>query len=381
VASKSVISSGVKIFACFVSFGPISVFAQASVPPRFVGIESCSTSGCHGGAGEMRHQFDTWRRLDFHSRAAHTLTSARSEQIAKAAGIPDPAKSTRCTSCHAPFHEVPFTAFAAEPINASIGVSCESCHGAAEKWLLTHTRNDLLHAEKVAAGMRDLRDLYVRANTCVACHQTVEIPLLGAGHPELIFELDGQSVTQPRHWIERGNYHGGLGWLVGQAVALRELSWQLSSEPRNLQLAERRAALVWLLKSMDGLDASLPSLKLLSPDTTPEQIGRTQHLANELARGVAALKWSADHSLRMLIRLAALHKDFREKNVPAILHSRRADRLVLALDRLSGSLDLKKLEGDLDTLFKLTQSAPDFAPEKFAVALEKLSAAVENRKP
>jgi len=78
--------------------------------------------------------------------------------------------------------------------------------------------------------MRDLKNLYVRANTCVACHQTVATPLLKAGHPELIFELDGQCVSQPRHWREKTNWNGAQAWLIGQAVALREMSWQLSRE-------------------------------------------------------------------------------------------------------------------------------------------------------
>jgi len=82
----------------------------------------------------------------------------------------------------------------------SEGVSCENCHGPAENWLRAHTRSDWTHADRTFAGMRDLKNLYVRANNCVACHQTVELPLLKAGHPELIFELDGQSVSEPKHW-------------------------------------------------------------------------------------------------------------------------------------------------------------------------------------
>lgn len=41
--------------------------------------------------------------------------------------------------------------------------------------------------------MRDLRNLYARANACVACHQNVDPEILKAGHPELVFELDRQS--------------------------------------------------------------------------------------------------------------------------------------------------------------------------------------------
>ena len=74
--------------------------------------------------------------------------------------------------------------------------------------------------DRVLAGLRDLKHLYVRANSCVACHQTVEPALLAAGHPELLFELDGQAVAEPKHWREKGDWHGPKAWLVGQAVVV-----------------------------------------------------------------------------------------------------------------------------------------------------------------
>src|SRR5665213_4200704 len=75
--------------------------------------------------------------------------------------------------------------------------------------------------------MRDLQNLYVRANVCGAGHQNVDADILKAGHPELMFELDGQSVAEPKHWSAEKNGNGAQAWLVGQAVALREMSWQL----------------------------------------------------------------------------------------------------------------------------------------------------------
>src|SRR6185503_16716196 len=80
------------------------------------------------------------------------------------------------------------------------GVSCESCHGAAEPWLRGHTRPDWTYATRVGAGMRDLKRFYVRANTCVACHQNVDGDIAAAGHPELFFELNTQSTNEPKHW-------------------------------------------------------------------------------------------------------------------------------------------------------------------------------------
>ncbi len=73
---------------------------------------------------------------------------------------------------------------------------------------------------RVTAGMRDLRSFYVRANTCVACHQTLDSDIIKAGHPELTFELDGQSVPEPKHWRDDDPSSALRAWLVGQAVAL-----------------------------------------------------------------------------------------------------------------------------------------------------------------
>src|SRR5207245_11646033 len=102
------------------------------------------------------------------------------------------------TASNAPLQTVP-NELLSQGLAIGVGVSCESCHGRAEHWLRGHTRHDWSHADRVRAGMRDLRNLYVRANTCVACHQTLASDIRQAGHPELLFELDGQAVSQPKH--------------------------------------------------------------------------------------------------------------------------------------------------------------------------------------
>jgi prefoldin subunit 5 len=340
----------------------------AETPGRFTGSPSCATSMCHGGAGELRHQTAVWQKQDIHSRTYNTLVNARSAQIAAALRIPDATTSSRCTTCHAPFHDVPKSAFLAEITKPTEGVSCESCHGPAEKWIRSHTRPDFSHRDRVLAGLRDLKHLYVRANSCVACHQTLEPALLAAGHPELLFELDGQAVAQPKHWREKGDWHGPQAWLVGQAVALREMSAQLNREknPGEKLLAPWSASL-WLLQQLDGLDSALPALKPIANAT------QAHPAADTLARRTAELEWSHDLTRQALQRLAKTHTEFADPKTPQPTHARRAERLVLALDRLTAPLDktvLAKLEPDLKQLFILAQSLPDFAPAKFANALE-----------
>ena len=335
---------------------PVAAFA-AEAPPRFTGSPSCATSMCHGGAGELRHQTTVWQKQDIHSRTYNTLVNARSAQIAAALKIPDAATSSRCTTCHAPFHDVPKSAFLAEITKPAEGVSCESCHGPAEQWIRSHTRPDFSHRDRVLAGLRDLKHLYVRANSCVACHQTVEPALLAAGHPELVFELDGQAVSQPKHWREKGDWHGPKAWLVGQAVALREMSAQINREktPGEKLIAPWAGAL-WLLQKLDGLDSALPALKSAANAT------QAHPAADTLARRAAEMEWSHDLTRQALQRLAQTHAEFADAKTPSLQHARRAERLILALDRLTAPLDkaaLAKLEPDLKELFALAQSIPE----------------------
>lgn len=82
----------------------------------------------------------------------------------------------------------------------------------------------------------------------------------------------------------------------------------------------------------------------------------------------------------MLQAAANTSAAFRDTAISQNLQARRAERLVLALDRLVAALpELKNnapVQSSLNQLFKLAQSIPDFDPKQFADALEKFSAAL-----
>jgi hypothetical protein len=339
------------------------VAAQTNLPARYLGTQSCASSGCHGGAGAHQNQSIVWATRDFHSqRPFATLTTARSKQIADELKIADPARDARCTSCHAPLTDVP-KPLSAVALNVKEGVSCESCHGPAEHYLRAHTRPDYTAAQRAVLGLRDLRNLYVRANTCVACHQTVELPLLQAGHPELIFELDGQSVAEPKHWRAGRDAPGPQAWLVGQAAALRELSWQLSrATAPDESLTARWQALVWLL----GRGAKL--------NTGGDDPSAMLKAADELARATASVKWTNADTRQWWEALTGSAADFRDAAIPRDAQARRAERLVLALERLAVALDFhRQADAQITALFRLAQSRPDFDPAAFATALQSVA--------
>lgn len=311
---------------------------------------------------------------DSHSRRPYaTLTTARSQQIGEALGIRQPVSDDRCTACHAPMATV---AEDRRPdIKISEGVSCENCHGPAEQWLRGHTRHDWTHDDRTTAGMRDMKNLYERVNTCVACHQTVELPLLKAGHPELIFEMDGQCASEPRHWRESSSYFSAKAWFIGQAAAARELSWQVSRDQTHDQkLDARQKAAVWLVQKA-------ASASLRANDVTPSTSPIDSKKAMELVAVAAAKEnWSEDLTRSLISALGAAAPDFEQSGISQELQARRAERLVLGLDRLLNDLkrhgEDNKGDAELDALFKLAQSIPDFDPKQFAQALKKFEAAI-----
>jgi hypothetical protein len=336
---------------------------------KFVGAVGCRSSSCHGGAGEKRSQYITWSQKDFHTRAYAILLDARSARIGEAVGVPQPQSSARCTVCHSPFQAVAQTRLTSTA-RPDEGVSCESCHGAAEPWLRGHTRTDWTYATRVSAGMHDLRNLYVRANACVACHQNVDADILKAGHPELVFELDSQSVNEPKHWRDDHPWSGAKSWLIGQAVALREVTWAVANRvPQDDNEFQRWHALTWILSKVPEANGKKPELLAMSA------FGGIQAEADGIAQRAGQMTWTT-HSVRdLLITLASTESDFigktGDKSLPEM-----AKRLTFALESLTRALnangDPLKVDNELAALRTDVQRHYDFDVAAFAEHLRAL---------
>ncbi|HEV3149111.1 MAG TPA: multiheme c-type cytochrome [Chthoniobacterales bacterium] len=344
----------------------------------FVGAVGCKSSSCHGGAGEKRSQYITWSRQDFHTRAFAILLDARSARIAETVGTGEAQSSARCTVCHSPFQSVASMRLASNA-RADEGVSCESCHGAAGSWLRGHTRSDWNYAMRVTAGMRDLRSLYVRANTCVACHQSIDNDLLKAGHPPLVFELDSQSVNEPKHWRDDNSWIGPRAWLTGQAVALREAAWRsrTDSDPA-ADVRETSIALAWLLAKATAVEPDLPKIfESVSSDLEP-----VQKQADDLARRAPSWNPNIGSIMAMLRAFVAADSEFvvtKEASVQTLWY--RARRVVLALDRLSAALKQNRgepirIDSELNLLREDVRLHENFAAARFAEHLRGFRAAL-----
>jgi hypothetical protein len=202
----------------------------------YMGAASCSGSACHGSTTPRtklkiaQNEFFVWSQKDKHTKAYEALLNPDSKRIALNLKIEKPEQSARCLVCHA---------LKVEPdrqgalVELEEGVTCEACHGPAEKWLGPHIRKDFDALKSTGLGIYPTKDLAKRSVKCLSCHlgggpdQIVDHELIGAGHPRLKFELDTYSSQMPAHWLPpkdkaARDWSGARAWAVGQAVALRE---------------------------------------------------------------------------------------------------------------------------------------------------------------
>lgn len=332
---------------------------------RFVGWQSCAASGCHGG-GKGDDQVLIWRKQDPHSRAYGILISERSKRMAEALGIGDAAKSDQCTVCHSPMHSAAPDRLAPSLKQANLGVSCESCHGPAEGYLRFHTRLDITHAQRVAAGLRDLETRYRQANSCVGCHGNLPAELQRAGHPTLQFELARQLVELPPHWERFERSQSAGAWLTSQAALLRELCWL--AEKGNAQ-PERIAALHWLLRETPLGAEHLPS------DSAP---GPLRAAADRLAKAASNARWNSKQTRADFERLAGLAKQVGETSAPAAYA--RAEALAPAIHAHLLGLDpavFEKAKSALGSLDLAIRSPAVFEAKRFADTVAEITAIVQ----
>jgi hypothetical protein len=348
---------------------PVGAKADTLTPSKFTGSPSCASTSCHGG-GTLHNESVVYERRDRHAVAHGILAKGTSLRMAEALGIKDPGKAAQCTVCHAPMENLAPSRLAAG-VAPDRAVGCESCHGAAEKWLLFHTRPDVTYQQILGQGLHNLNDLYNRANTCVACHLNLDESIRAAGHPELFFELDGQTIAQPPHYKDERPSLGPRSWLTGQAAALREVSWKLSSK-KDERLAGRWKALVWLLRKTEVGKNRLPEAG---------DYAAVQKVADQLAIDAAKGLWTKDQVARQLGVFVKTRTDFGDPKTEKLELRRRAEVLVPAIDRLwqaqrkLGTKADPDFEKALDETALIARDQDGFEPAKFVASLERLEVA------
>jgi hypothetical protein len=211
-----------------------------------LGTATCASSNCHGaatarsGSDILQNEYFIWQKYDRHSKAWLALIGEDGKRIGENLGITAPQKDPLCLACHATY--VP-EANRGERFTLEDGVGCESCHGAAERYLRSHAQRGSTHRDNLENGMNDLVALAPRTELCLSCHQgnagkAVTHRLIGAGHPRLTFELDTFGARQPAHWMvdddylkRKGEYHPIHAWLVGQTLRARRAAELSANAP------------------------------------------------------------------------------------------------------------------------------------------------------
>lgn len=208
----------------------------------YCGSLSCASASCHaaGDHGRPGSEYSTWVNGDPHFRSYSVLFEKASrdivEKLCRRDGKPVPAhESAICLRCHAPSAIVNDAASARS--SSITGVSCEDCHGPAEKYLTEHYRDrfkSLSRRDKAEAyGLFPTKDLAFRVTMCASCHvgdaeREVNHDLIAAGHPRLAFEYTGyhhwkSESLEWRHWEESayGPDFEARAWEIGQVACAR----------------------------------------------------------------------------------------------------------------------------------------------------------------
>jgi cytochrome c554/c'-like protein len=179
----------------------------ASDPAKVVGPNACAE--CHKQEAEAwknSHHFKTFREMPRRKEA---------NEIAERMGIQRIRSESLCLNCHYTEQEKDNKK---QPI---AGISCESCHSAAEDWVKIHgqfsgkTEKTETKAEAEARwklaeakGMIRPASIYRVAKNCLSCHVVPQEDLVNkGGHPAgSAFELVSWSQGEVRHntWHSKG---------------------------------------------------------------------------------------------------------------------------------------------------------------------------------
>src|SRR5262245_30091964 len=248
---------------------PPAAFRGAADPLQYVGAGSCAARACHGSPtltrrGESNSAYTIWMANDPHAQAYAVLHTPESKQMAEGLTLGNAWEADRCLACHSlPISHAQAAAAKESELSAlrADGVSCEACHGPAEKYLVAHTLNNWRKPGDrnfdPSFGMKNTADIAPRAQVCAGCHvgqpdpdgrpwRDVNHDLIAAGHPRLNFEFSAYMANLPPHWNTRANadrFDELRSWIVGQFTtadaALELLESRAKSAPSPKSAGER----------------------------------------------------------------------------------------------------------------------------------------------
>ncbi|MFT7577539.1 MAG: hypothetical protein ACI9XZ_003940 [Alphaproteobacteria bacterium] len=282
-------------------------------PVKTVGANACAE--CHKDESTVwkgTHHFSTFREMPRSKEAREIAAKLKIRRI-KADSL--------CLGCH-------FTQQTVKGrTKVTAGISCESCHGAGEKWQKVHSefsgkgnKESESKSEEEARwkkaeklGMIRPASLYKLAKNCYGCHvvpneKLVNVGGHAAGSP---FELVSWSQGEVRHnvWHSKGKANTTANqkrkrmmYLIGMTVeletALRAIGVATKKQSYAIRMAHRADK---ARKKMAALAAALPKV----PEVA--NIVSLSHSAGLKLNNKAKLSEAADQIAKLALQLLAKH--------------------------------------------------------------------------
>jgi hypothetical protein len=276
----------------------------APLAEKVGGPESCAE--CHF------EEIEAWKK-SAHFKTFNELhrkpeTNAMLEKL----GLGKIKSERQCMECH----------YLSRPVEgvleATNGISCESCHGAGQDWARTHgdygegftkatepaARRDQRRAEAILAGMITSANLYALGASCYQCHVVTDEKLVNVGgHPPLSegFNLLTWSQGEVRHTMIHTDYQANTPATPAHRRRLYVVGLILEVEYgfRAVAQAKERAVFgLTLARRTDAARKALEKIQALAP--TPElaailplAMGTGLRLNNAAELSAAAEKISA----------------------------------------------------------------------------------------
>jgi Cytochrome c554 and c-prime len=173
-------------------------------PHQVIGYENCQK--CHAA------EVSVWKQTPHNTTFLTLHRNPAAQEIATKLGIQSFKTDSNCVKCH-----YTMQADASQNHQAISGISCESCHGAAQKWIDKHNdfggpqatresespqhRLERLRSS-LAAGMRNPVNVYLVAQSCYRCHTVPDEQLVNTGGHKagsMDFEFVSWSQGSLRH--------------------------------------------------------------------------------------------------------------------------------------------------------------------------------------
>jgi hypothetical protein len=204
-----------------------AVAAASPAPFAYIGIDGCIR--CHESPREADNRPDSetglavtdfylmneatvWSKQDRHSQAFKVLENPRSVRMGELLGVDVKSPAAGCINCHALSLKAGQREIGKWSHRLADGVSCEACHGPAEKYESAHHRPEWRtldpEVKKQEFGFINVRDPGAKTTLCAGCHvgnlsegKFVTHEMYAAGHPPLpSVEPYSLGLAMPPHW-------------------------------------------------------------------------------------------------------------------------------------------------------------------------------------